>query len=106
MKLPDAIKCGAFVYRVRHKKRLCSSDHDRLKGQARHNDLEIRLDKGMRFPHQRETLLHEVLHAVDVDRGLELSEDAVHQLSVGLAAVLLDNPDLTRLFLVENGGDR
>lgn len=102
--LPAKIVCGAYTYKVRHVTRLTNGDHVRLKGQAAHGDGEIRLDRGMTFQHQRETLLHEVLHAVEEERSLDLTENAVNQLSHGLAATLIANPRLTRLFLP--GGDR
>lgn len=106
MKLPDAIKCGAFVYRVRCKKRLVSDEQERLYGQARHGELAILLDRGMHPANQRETLLHEVIHAVANERHLDLPEECVNQLSHGLAAILIDNPDFTAIFLADaNGGD-
>jgi len=38
-----------------------------------------------------ETFLHEIIHAVEVNRGLELSETQVKSLSHGLYATIKDN---------------
>ena len=42
----------------------------------------------------KDTLLHEVLHAVDYCMATKLTEDQVAALATGLLAVFLDNPTL------------
>ena len=42
----------------------------------------------------KDTLLHEVLHAVDYCVATKLTEDQVAALATGLLAVFLDNPEL------------
>ena len=37
------------------------------------------------------TLLHEIVHAIDMNRNLELTESQVSSLSSGLYAVIVDN---------------
>ena len=37
------------------------------------------------------TFLHEIIHAVDVNRHLELSEEQVKSMAYGLYAVIVDN---------------
>lgn len=44
----------------------------------------------------KDTLLHEIIHAVDHAVHLELSEKQVHALAGGLYAVLKDNPELSK----------
>jgi len=44
----------------------------------------------------RDTILHEVIHAIEGTIGLDLSEVEVHALAAGLYAVAQDNPDWTR----------
>jgi len=99
VKLPEQIKCGAFVYEIKHEPCILNNEHAQVMGQARILDLVIKLDDGMTDPHARETLLHEVIHVIEFDRHLDLAENDIFQLSKGLAQVLLDNPELTRLFL-------
>lgn len=47
----------------------------------------------------RDTLLHEVIHAVDYSMCLGLEERQVHALAAGLLGVLRDNPGFTALLL-------
>lgn len=43
-----------------------------------------------------DTLVHELIHAVDFAMRLNLSERQVHALGAGLSGVLCDNPKLVR----------
>lgn len=47
----------------------------------------------------RDTVLHEVIHAVDFSMYLGLEERQVHALAAGLLGVLRDNPEFTALLL-------
>lgn len=44
----------------------------------------------------RDTVLHEIIHAVDFSMYLGLEERQVHALAAGLLGVLRDNPQLTQ----------
>jgi hypothetical protein len=57
----------------------------------------ILLDKNLRKDSSLETLLHEVIHAVDGELGLGLKEGQVRLLSQGLYSVLKHNPETWRL---------
>lgn len=48
------------------------------------------------MPHelQKETLLHEIIHYIAIDCGIELSEQCVSTLSVALFGVLKNNGEL------------
>ena len=66
------------------------------------NDLNSNI-MGTTYPHAKEillstdsgqiesTFLHEVVHVIDLDRGLELSENQVQSLASGLYAAIVDN---------------
>lgn len=41
----------------------------------------------------RDTLLHEIVHAIDFQLHLGLKERQVHCVATGITAVLLDNPE-------------
>ena len=60
--------------------------------------------EGLHPEDERETLLHEVLHAVDHAMHCELSEHQVSALSRGLLAVLIDNPAFGAWLLERSGG--
>jgi hypothetical protein len=44
----------------------------------------------------KDTLLHEIIHAIDYQMQLGLKERQVHCLASGLVAVFLDNPEFTQ----------
>ena len=56
--------------------------------------LQVRIGSGMAPDEERETLMHELTHAVENQLGLDLKEEQVRQLSVGMFAVFRDNPKL------------
>lgn len=60
----------------------------------------IRLSAENEPTRQRETLLHELLHAISDAFELEMSERQVAAMSRGLYGVLVDNPKL-RAYLAE-----
>jgi hypothetical protein len=45
---------------------------------------------------QRQTLLHELIHAVDNNVKMGLTEAQTHQMASGLYAILTDNPDMAK----------
>lgn len=98
----ETVRVGQYTYRVKEVERLTSDDHVRLRGDHNQNALEIRIDKDMDAQIERVTLLHELVHAIADERNLDLTEACVNQMSVGLAALLIDNPELTSLFLEKN----
>ena len=54
---------------------------------------------------ERETLLHEMLHALEVQMNAEIPEAKLRQLAVGLYAALKDNPKLVAYLLEEEADD-
>lgn len=44
----------------------------------------------------RDTMLHEVIHAIEYGVKLDLSERDVHALSAGICQVLWDNPEFSK----------
>ena len=54
---------------------------------------------------KRDTLLHEILHAVDHEMGTDMSEPQVRRMATGMLAVLRHNPALVA-FLTESDGQR
>lgn len=98
MTLPVSLKVDAYTYAVKRVSKLTSADHIRLKGEHAPGELEIRIDEGMPHQHDRETFLHEAIHAVARERNLELDEGEVHQISSGMAALFIDNPEILSLF--------
>lgn len=97
MLLPMSIKVGPYDYQVEY----VDSFPDGRWGETEHHTLTIRLAIDQAAGQERDTVLHELLHAVwsSMDIGKPKSEEkVVHRLSTGLLAVLRDNPDLVRYF--------
>lgn len=51
----------------------------------------IKMQTGLPKDNEEETLLHELIHAVDESLGLQMTEAQVHALACGLYAVFKDN---------------
>lgn len=86
-RVPNTLKIGWRQYTI-------SRDRDLLaRGRSGEIDsMEAKIRVGIEAtPLQlAETLLHELIHAVDSDRNLDLTETQVWNLSMGLTAVLQD----------------
>ena len=65
----------------------------------------IQVAAGQTHDDERETLLHEILHALEVQMDAEIPEAKLRQLAVGLYAALKDNPRLVAYLLEEDGED-
>lgn len=99
MELPKKLKVGCFVFEVVQTSRV--ANEQALKGQCCHFDRQIRIDSDMKPCDKAEVMLHETLHAVDDFAKLNLSEMTICRLGNALAMVLVDNPELVRVFLPE-----
>jgi hypothetical protein len=66
----------------------------------------IRMQKGLPADTERETLLHEVIHAVEESLALGLTEAQVHALACGLFAVLRDNHQPLKRYYGSTGTPR
>lgn len=62
----------------------------------------IRLNGDIGGDLERETLLHEVVHAVSLAMDAELNERQVKVMARGLYSTLKDNPALARFLLLES----
>lgn len=69
-----------------------SGEEYRGRCHTRKNVLEIGTD--IAVSHREDTLLHEMLHAIDDVLSLGLDEQQVVRLAAGLHAVIIDNPDI------------
>ena len=59
----------------------------------------ITLDKGNRTDKQKETLLHEMLEAMNTHYNIDLSHHQLSLVSVAMTAALLDNENLRKYLL-------
>ena len=110
MEIPKQLKIGGHTYKV-----ICPyefRDRGDLSGQHDSSLLEIRIDDRDGWSHVekpdsrvRQTLMHEILHAIDsaaglneLNNGTKESERIVDAISEGLCQVFNDNNELLELF--------
>lgn len=75
-------------------------------GDCDQNGCKIRIAAGLPHDVKRETTLHEVLHAIAMQMNLDVPEEHIRQFSIGLYAVMHDNPKLVGFLTeVEEAGD-
>lgn len=107
MKPPKLLRIGPFDYEVLRGafSTLELASRDRV-GECDYSDLTIRVSHQLAPGQQRETLLHEALHAVadlaglPSELGADLDEKIVRRLAPLLLALMRDNPKLVA-FLTE-----
>ena len=59
----------------------------------------IWIEDGMKYDTEKETILHETLHAISDEMGLHLTEEQVDGGAKGILAVLMDNPSFAKFIL-------
>lgn len=97
MKIPASVKIGPHTYEV-HVEEQFSENHA-LVGHANHNRGVIRLEAGQTATQMEDTLIHEILHAINsqvrfVSDERDEEEQAVSRLAPILLSVIQDNPKL------------
>ena len=60
---------------------------------------EISIRNNLKPDTEKDTMLHETIHAVSDAMGLDMTEEQVMGLASGLLAVLLDNPTFARYLI-------
>lgn len=92
MKRPKSVRVMGKTYRLIWD---CEDlEEDMSAGDHSQRHLAIRVAARYAEEEQRETVLHELCHAVEHQLGLDLEEEQVRQMSVGLFAIFQDNPGL------------
>ena len=68
-------------------------------GECRSSEQRILIEEGLKPDTQKDTIFHETIHAISDEMGLNLTEAQVQGASVGILAVLMDNPSFARYLL-------
>ena len=71
-----------------------ADDNDPGMGRTSPERQEIFIRTGQPLESEQDTVLHEIIHAVDETLGLQMNEYQVTVLATGLLAALKDNPSL------------
>jgi hypothetical protein len=93
MRLPVSVKVAAVEYSVDAIADL-KLDGEAMCGLCRVGPCRIELKADLPAGRLRETLLHEVIHAINSEYGIGLRERQVQALGTALVQVLRDNPAL------------
>ena len=98
------IKVGMEIYKIQVQGGVVADDGKGLLGQADHSKSLIRISTGYNKYDQYKTLWHEIIHAINAERNLDLEEAKVNQLTNGIVLLLHDNPNLISMILEERFG--
>lgn len=94
MKIPKSIKIGAVTYGVKYENNLNDGEH-MVYGQINWENHVIRLSEGLQDTQgEYHTLLHEIVHGVAHEYGLDINEETTDFLASGLHQVIVDNPEM------------
>ena len=98
-KRPERIKVISKRFTVEYQPTGSADLDPEHAGECRTLEQRILIEEGMKPDTQKDTLLHEVLHAISDEMDLELSEEQVTGAAKGILAVLMDNPTFARYLL-------
>lgn len=74
-------------------------------GECDHEKNVLSIAAGLPHDEERDTLLHEVTHAVEKQLNCSIPEEKLRMIVTGLYAVLKDNPKLAAYLLEEEADD-
>ena len=99
MTMPNNIKIGPRVFKVSLVENLLDADgSQKLNGHILYDKALIRIDSGLAPVSQRLTMIHEIVHGIADYLDVEMSEKEVSTMANGITAMLMDNPDVLRMF--------
>lgn len=88
-------------HKIVWKDEIIDDDGDAVLGMYTQRNKLIQIQTGQTHDDERETVLHEILHALEEQMNAEIPEAKLRQLAVGLYAALKDNPRLVDYLLEE-----
>lgn len=94
MKRPERIRVMGKRWTVQWKDEVRDEKGKILNGQADSDALVIEMCNKLALETEQDILLHEVLHAVEGQMGLDVKDTVIERLATGLLAVFKDNPGL------------
>ena len=98
MKIPKEIKVGALTYQVLEIDQVFCIDNKEVYGKIEYDFAKISIRSDIQSRQRMElTLLHEVIHAITRDRGIDWGDDNENYtegLARGIHALIIDNPSM------------
>jgi hypothetical protein len=90
---PETIKVGAIIYQIVDVPGLHNETGEKYDGHILYSKEEIRLEADLASQTKRQTLWHEVIHAILIQAGHQKHDEGqVDALAYGIMNVLQDNP--------------
>lgn len=101
MKRPERVRVMGKRINIQY----CAGEplDDGLNGECDVDKQQILVREGQPLESEQDTVLHELLHAIDESMGLKLKESQVKGAATGLLAVLKDNPSLVTYLRKSDG---
>lgn len=92
MRLPKKIVVGDSLWTIRQVREVPRvKPLQELYGRADWDVELITIKSGLPFPKKLETLVHELLHAIEAEYSIVIPHALVHKLDAPIARLLLDN---------------
>ena len=100
IKRPERIKIISKRFNIKYVPEGTEGLPESDSGQCDSLNQQILIQDDLKYDTQKETLLHEVFHAVSTEMlAVELTEEQVLGMAKGILAVLMDNPTFARFLL-------
>ena len=97
--VPDSVEVLGRTFKVRL---MAPDEHTDADGMMELDKQLISLRLNHSEEYNKDTTLHEIIHAIDEVMNLGMEEHQVHLMAVGLISVLAKNPELSK-WLISNG---
>lgn len=89
-KIPKEMMIGDELWSVRFTRNIPSKDKD-LYGLCDPSDKTIYIRPGLSYRQRLDTLIHELIHALEFEHGFELEHKHVYKIAEGLVNIWLEN---------------
>lgn len=97
--IPNNVKIGPRTFIVRFVDNLVDIEGtQRLNGHILYDKATIKIDTGLALVSQRLTLIHEIVHGIADYLDVDMSEKDVSLMANGITAMLMDNPEVVKMF--------
>ncbi len=99
MTCPSTVWINGKLWTIRERLDLYRNDEEF--GNCVYHLLKIELDETQPDQHKRDSLWHEILHGIEHELNLKLTEKQVRQIASMQIAIMRDNPELMRYLLAQ-----
>jgi hypothetical protein len=97
MNIPEKVRVGCIDYDVEKTSNTLCLNNRKCSGIIHYEDAKIELDINRNIQNIEETFLHETVHAIAKDRGLDWGDNDelyTDEIAKGLYSLIRDNPDM------------